>query len=539
MIFQFLGGLGLFLIAIKFMGEGLQKIAGNRLRATLDRFTTNPFMGVLVGMIVTILIQSSTGTTVIVVGLVSAGFLTLRQAIGVIMGANIGTTATVFIIGFDIGIYSYPILALGAGLLFFFKKDKVQNIGQTLVGFAGLFIGLELMGKGMKPMQHWEGLVDFAINFSDHPILGIIAGTVFTAIVQSSAATIGILQNLYAEALIPLNGALPVLFGDNIGTTLTAVLASLGASVAARRAAASHVLFNFIGTVIFLIFLSPFIFYVEWLSGALGLEDKMQIAVAHGTFNVLNTIILLPLVGVLAWIVTKLIPGEDSIAKQNGSYIDKAFIGQSPAIALGQAKEEVVRMGEFAVKGLQESMDYLFTNDSKHAHATIQMEEMINKLDRITTDYLVELSQVSLSESDSKLHHALFQSIRDIERVGDHFENLVELVQFKGTHRMEFSHEACEELKEMYELVLDTVSLSVLALDTQRKDFANEVLAKEQRIDEMERILRDRHFQRLHQGDCQGSAGIVFADIISNLERMGDHAANMAETIVEKIHYAK
>src|SRR5690554_3585110 len=286
MIFQFLGGLGLFLFAIKFMGDGLQKAAGDRLREILDRFTTNPLMGVLVGILVTVLIQSSSGTTVITVGLVSAGFMTLRQAIGVIMGANIGTTVTAFIIGFDVGTYAYPIMALGAVLLFFFKKNKIQNIGQVLFGFAGLFIGLEMMSSGMKPLRNFDGFIDLTLSFSDHPILGVVAGTVFTLIVQSSSATVGILQGLYAEGLMPLDGALPVLFGDNIGTTITAILASLGASVVARCAAATHVLFNVVGTVIFVILLGLFTNYIEWISGVLDLEPKMQIAFAHGTFNV-------------------------------------------------------------------------------------------------------------------------------------------------------------------------------------------------------------------------------------------------------------
>lgn len=534
MIFQFLGGLGLFLFAIKFMGDGLQKAAGDRLREILDKFTTNPLMGVLVGIIVTVLIQSSSGTTVITVGLVSAGFMTLRQAIGVIMGANIGTTVTAFIIGFDVGAYSYPIMALGAILLFFFKKSTIQNVGQILFGFAGLFIGLEMMGDGMKPLRDWEAFVDMTVSFSDHPMLGVVAGTVFTLIVQSSSATVGILQGLYSEGLIPLGGALPVLFGDNIGTTITAVLASLGASVAARRAAASHVMFNVIGTIIFLIILPLFTNYVEWISGILNLEDKMQIAFAHGTFNVINTLIQLPFVGAIAYVVTKIVPGEDASIEYAPKHLDKTLIDQSPSIALGQAKQEVVRMGEFAVRGLQESMDFLITGDNNHVGVTVQLEEAINNLDRVTTDYLVELSKESLSGTDSKVHFSLFQNIRDIERIGDHFENLVELIQSREINRVKFSDEALQELKEMYELVLDTVSLSVIALDKQSKDLAREIINNENRIDELERVLRKRHILRLNKGECSGSAGIIYADIISNLERIGDHAVNVAETILDE-----
>ncbi|QOV09440.1 Na/Pi cotransporter family protein [Viridibacillus arvi] len=534
MIFEFLGGLGLFLFAIKYMGDGLQKAAGDRLRDLLDRFTTNPFMGVLVGIFVTVLIQSSSGTTVITVGLVSAGFMTLRQAIGVIMGANIGTTVTAFIIGINVGEYAYPIMALGAVLLFFFKKSKIQNIGQVLFGFSGLFIGLELMSSGMKPLRDWPAFIDLTLNMSDSPILGVIVGAIFTLIVQSSSATVGILQGLYAENLITLQGALPVLFGDNIGTTITAILAALGASVAARRAAATHVLFNVVGSIIFLLVLGLFTNYMEWVTGILGLEPKMQIAFAHGTFNVVNTLIQLPLIGVWAYVVTKLIPGEDTIVEYKPKYLDYSLITKSPGIALGQAKQEVVRMGDFGVQGLSSAMDYLKTLDVKQASTAAQLEEAINNLDHKTTDYLVSLSKQSLSGANSHIHHALLENIRDIERVGDHVENLIELIDYKESNRIKLSQEATKEIEEMFELVIDTVKIAMQALDTRDVSLAQQVRSQEERIDEMERSLRKHHIRRLNEGICSGSAGVVFADIISNLERIGDHANNIADTIFEQ-----
>ncbi|MGE7624333.1 Na/Pi cotransporter family protein [Viridibacillus sp. NPDC096237] len=534
MIFQFLGGLGLFLFAIKYMGDGLQKAAGDRLRDLLDRFTTNPFMGVLVGIFVTVLIQSSSGTTVITVGLVSAGFMTLRQAIGVIMGANIGTTVTAFIIGINVGEYAYPIMALGAVLLFFFKKSKIQNIGQVLFGFSGLFIGLELMSSGMKPLRDWPAFIDLTLNMSDSPILGVIVGTIFTLIVQSSSATVGILQGLYAENLITLHGALPVLFGDNIGTTITAILAALGTSVAARRAAATHVLFNVFGSIIFLLVLGLFTNYIEWISGILGLEPKMQIAFAHGTFNVVNTLIQLPLIGVWAYVVTKLIPGEDTIVEYKPKYLDYSLITKSPGIALGQAKQEVIRMGDFGVQGLSAAKDYLKTLDVKQASTAAQLEEAINNLDQKTTDYLVSLSKQSLSGVNSHIHHALLENIRDIERIGDHVENLIELIDYKESNRIKLSQEATQELEGMFELVIETVKIAMHALDARDVSLAQQVRAQEERIDEMERSLRKHHIRRLNEGVCSGSAGIVFADIISNLERIGDHANNIADTIYEQ-----
>lgn len=532
MIFEFIGGLGIFLYGIKQMGDGLQKSAGDKLRDLLDRFTTNPFMGVLTGILVTTLIQSSSGTTVIVVGLVSAGFMTLRQAIGVIMGANIGTTVTAFIIGIDIGEYALPIIALGSILLFFFKNKKIHNVGQVVFGFGALFFGLELMSSGMKPLRGLEAFHELTVNMSSSPILGVIIGTVFTVIVQSSSATIGILQGLFGEGLLDLDAALPVLFGDNIGTTITAVLASIGASVAARRAAATHVMFNLIGATIFLIILYPFTSLVTFLQDKLALNPEMTIAFAHGTFNITNTIIQFPFIGALALIVTKLIPGEDVLVDFKPKHLDPLFIRQSPSIALGQAKEEVLRMGQIAVMGLNETNDFLKSKNTKHSESAYQIEEAINNLDRKITDYLVSLSSSPLSEQESKEHSVLVNTIRDIERVGDHFENILELVEYQQANKVQLSEDAMAEVEEMFKLTTSTVEDSINCLDQNDKELASRVLEKEDQIDKMERKLRKQHILRLNSGICTGQAGIVFADIISNLERIGDHSVNIAQAVI-------
>ncbi|ALC83581.1 sodium-dependent phosphate transporter [Bacillus gobiensis] len=531
LLFEFIGGLGIFLIGIKYMGDGLQKSAGDRLRDILDRFTTNPVMGVLAGIIVTVLIQSSSGTTVITVGLVSAGFMTLRQAIGVIMGANIGTTITAFIIGFDVGEYALPIIAVGSFLLFFFKNKKLQNWGQVFFGFGALFYGLELMSGGMKPLRTMEAFHDLTVNMSSNPLLGVIVGTIFTLIVQSSSATIGILQGLFADSLIDINSALPVLFGDNIGTTITAVLASIGASVAAKRAAATHVLFNLIGTAIFLVLLKPFTSFIVFLQSAWSLDPKMTIAFAHGIFNTTNTLIQLPFVAVLAFLVTKIIPGKDTVIEYKAKHLDPIFIEQSPSIALGQAKEEVLRMGEFAIKGLEETYQFLLTKQPKHAKNAYQIEDAINNLDRKITNYLIELSSASLSDQESEEHNMLMDTVRDIERVGDHFENLIELVEYKMATRVDITESAIDDLKYMIELTVSTIKESLAALDQNDKDIAEKVIEKEEQIDKLERKLRKQHILRLNKGLCTGQAGIVFVDIISNLERIGDHAVNIAEAV--------
>ncbi|WOV88843.1 Na/Pi cotransporter family protein [Sporosarcina oncorhynchi] len=534
MLFQFIGGLGIFLFAIKYMGDGLQKAAGDRLRSILDRFTTNPFMGVLVGIIVTVLIQSSSGTTVITVGLVSAGFMTLRQAIGVIMGANIGTTITAFIIGLDVGAYALPIMAFGAFLIFFIRKNSIKNMGEVIFGFGGLFLGLELMSAGMKPLRSLSAFSDFTVTMAEHPLLGVVAGTVFTLIVQSSSATVGILQGLYAENLVDLQAALPVLFGDNIGTTITAILAAIGASVAARRAAATHVLFNIVGAIVFLILLHPFTLYVEWISGVLNLESKMQIAFAHGTFNVLNTLIQFPLIGAWALFVTKIIPGKDVTIEYKPKHLDPNFINQSPAVAIGQAKEEIIRMGDFAVQGLQETYEYLKTSNKRNAETAYQIEDAINNLDRKITDYLVDISAVNISPIESARHVMLMDTVRDIERIGDHFENIIELIDFREVNKVKLTEDAMSELTEMFTLTIGTVDKAIRSLDTNDIELAKTVAEQEDLIDKMERKFRKSHIVRLNGGNCSAQAGIVFVDIVSNLERIGDHAVNIAEAILGK-----
>lgn len=534
LIFDFIGGIGIFLLGIKFMGDGLQRSAGDRLRDILDRFTSNPFLGVLAGIVVTLLIQSSSGTTVLTVGLVSAGFMTLRQAIGVIMGANIGTTATAFIIGIDIGEYALPILAVGSFLIFFFSNQKVTAIGQALFGFGALFFGLELMSSGMSPLRTLDSFHELTVSMSETPILGVVIGTVFTMVVQSSTATIGILQGLMSEGAIKLDAAIPVLLGDNLGTTITAIIASLGASIAAKRAALTHVVFNIIGVVIFMILLSPFISFVTYLQEQLSLNPSMTIAVAHGSYNIMNTAIQFPFIGALAWIVTKLIPGEDMVIEYKPQHLDPIVINKSSSLALEQAKLEVLRMGDFAYKGLEETLKYAQTLDTKHSEMASQVEGAINNLDRKITEYLVAISAESMTKWERDKHTLLMDSVRDIERIGDHFENITELIDYRISNKVDLTDQAMDDLNSMFDLTLLTVKQSIECLDNRDKELALEVIRKEEQIDQMERKYRKRHIIRVNEGLCTASAGIVFVDILSNLERIGDHAVNIVEEILEQ-----
>jgi phosphate:Na+ symporter len=531
-LFLFFGGLGIFLFGIKFMGDGLQKVAGNRLRDILDKFTSNPVMGVIAGLVVTIALQTSTGTTVLTIGLVNAGFMTLKQAIGVIMGANIGTTVTAFIIGFKIQAYALPIIAIGTFFIFFIKHKKAQNYGQVIFGFGALFYGLSLMGDAMKPLRTLQAFTDLTLSMSENPILGVVIGTVFTVVVQSSSASIGLLQTLYEQGTMTLGAALPVLFGDNIGTTITAVLASIGASIAARRAALTHVIFNLVGTFIILLLLKPYTNFIAYIAKVLELNPAMQIAFAHGIFNFANVLIQLPFVAFLALIVTKIIPGKDSAIEYKAQHLDPLFIQQSPVIALGQAKLEVLRMAEFAEQGLIEASNYAKTHQKKHSELTVQFEDAINNLDRKITDYLILISAKSLSAKDSELHSVLMDTVRDIERVGDHMENIVELIDYKITNKVSVSELAMQDLDEMFDLTISTLRQAIKALEDNDVIEARSVMLKEEKIDKMERKLRKNHILRINEGNCTGAAGIVFVDIVSNLERIGDHAVNIAEAVI-------
>jgi phosphate:Na+ symporter len=532
MTFQFLGGFGIFLYGIKLMGDELQSLTDSRLRDIFDRFTTNPFMGVLSGFLITALIQSSSGTTAITVGLVSAGLMTLKQAIGVIMGANIGTTVTAFIIGFNIGEYALPIIAFSSMLIFFVKNKKINSFGRTIFGFGMLFYGLELMRRGMNPLRELDLFNELTVNMAFNPLLGVLIGTVFTMILQSSGATIEILQGLFAEGLLDLDMALPVLFGDNIGTTITAVLASIGASIAARRAAAAHVLFNVIGTTIFLIIFPLYTNFISFLQQTMNLNLEMTIAFAHITFNAANVMIQLPFIAVLALVVTKLLPGEDSFIEYKPKHLNSFFSEQTPSIALSQAKEEIIRMGQYAIKGMEETHEYLKKKHPKNADTVTQLEEAINNLDRKITDYLVGIGTTQLSGGESERHSTLIKAVRDIERIGDHAENIVELVDYQQANKVKLTDLAASDLDEMFRLTIETVEKSVQSFDENNMDLAREVAKQEEQIDKMERRLRKEHIFRLNNGECTVQAGIVFVDIISNLERMGDHAVNIAEMVL-------
>lgn len=533
MAFTFLGGLGLFLFCIKYMGDGLQIAAGDRLKYILDKYTTSPFLGVLVGIFVTALIQSSSGTSVITIGLVGAGLLTLRQAIGIIMGANIGTTITTFIIGFNISAYALPILFIGAFCLFFVKIEKVNNVGRILFGFGGVFFSLTLMSGAMAPLKYLPAFKDVMVSLSGNPVLGVFIGTTITVLVQASSATISILQNIYQEGLIPLKAALPVLFGDNIGTTITAIIAVIGSNTSAKRLAASHVMFNVVGTVIFLIFLTPFSMFVAKMEQILHLNPKMAIAFAHGSFNMMTTVLLFPFIGVLEYLVVKII--KDKKEDEEEAYkttLDPALI-TAPVIALGQVKQELLTMTGFALKNFRTSVSYFFDRDEKLFEKVEKREEKINTVDQEITKYLALLSKQDFGEKEGEEIATYLDLCRDIERVGDHAHGIVKDVKYGISKKFKFSDTAYAEIKELEEIVENMIETATIALKESSIDKAVEVIDLHNKEREKEKKIRKNHIKRLSEQTCEIKAGLSFVDLVLHFTRIADHTRNIAERVLE------
>lgn len=528
-IFTFIGGLGIFLYGIKQMGDGLQAAAGDRLRSILNTFTSNPLMGVLAGMIVTILIQSSSGTTVITIGLVSAGFMTMRQAIGVVMGANIGTTVTAFIIGIDIGEYSLPILAIGAFLIFFIQKRKVKNVGMILFGFGALFYGLELMSGAVKPLANLDSFKQIMLDMSSNPLYGVVAGTLLTVIIQSSSATIGILQGFFANDLISLHGALPVLLGDNIGTTITAVLASLAGSLAAKRVAAVHVLFNVIGAIIFLIIMPLYQLVIEWMQGIMNLKPEMVIAFAHGTFNVTNTIIQLPFIFILAWIVTKLVPGEDLNEKYKPRMLDKNLINRAPNIALQEAQDEIQNIGHMTFDMFRYAKNY----DDKTEKDIIQKHAAVESMYDNVRQYLTKISEKKISKQDAERMSVLFDVNRTFIKVASLTEAYLLDLKKKETESIQISAKAEQSIERLYDHVDASLEKTIDMFNVYDRVKKDEIVRLSNDSYTLEHDLRKKHIKRLSSEECSLEGGLLYLDMIAILERIGYHSRNISESMID------
>ncbi len=535
-IFMLFGGLALFIFSMNFMSDGLQKAAGEKMRSILEVLTGNPIMGALAGLLVTALIQSSSATTVIVIGLISAELMTLPQAISVVFGANIGTTITAQLVAFKISDYAWLFVAVGFLLFFIIKNKQVKYIGQVILAFGMLFVGLDKMSEAMIPLGNSDLFRNWITAVADVPILGVFVGTGMTLILQSSSATIAILQQLASTAtdsggtLLSLQQALPILFGDNIGTTITAILASIGGGITAKRVAAAHSTFNIAGTVVFM-------FFVPWFAKLVALippnDISHQIANAHTIFNLLNMLLWLPFIWLMVKIVKMIIPGKESSTPKRVVYLDDKLIRQ-PVIAMNLATKELTRMVDITREMMTYSKISLVNRDIKKAETVAELEDIVDMIERATVRYLSNiLSENELTEKQSVRLAGLMHVVSDIERLGDHCKNISEFAIALTEKKIPFSETADKELRTAFDLMERMTMNSMKALNDGDVEIAQKVLEDEKEIDHLEKDIRKKHMKRLKKHECSPKATLLFVEIIHNLERMGDHCTNIAEAVLQ------
>lgn len=533
-VLELLGGLALFLYGMQMMSQGLEAAAGNRMKQILEKLTANRFLGVAVGAGITAIIQSSSATTVMVVGFVNSGMMTLQQAVWIIMGANIGTTITGQLIALDIGAVTPLFAFVGVVMILFVRKQKYTYFGQILAGFGVLFIGMGMMGSSMEPLQQSKTFIDLMTTFS-HPVLGILAGVVFTAVIQSSSASVGILQALAVSGLIGLDGAVYVLFGQNIGTCITAILASFGANRNAKRTTLIHLMFNVIGTVVFTILcmVTPLVPFMEGLTS----NPAAQIANVHTLFNIVTTLLLLPTGTGLVTLAKKILPErpEERSQEQHLEYLQplgksaKRAIGAA-AIYTNQLEQEVFRMLEMAKENVDKAFWAFRTGNSEQLATIYKTEEYIDYLNNEISHYI---SRTVVSENnEEEVYHAsqYFEMSGNIERIGDHALNIAEYTKTLEKHHVVFSQAAQEEMERMEQALL--VLFEVLEREDRGTPKWMERIAElEQSMDDMTLEYRESKLKRMRSGKCSEEACIVYSEMLTDFERIGDHALNIAQEI--------
>lgn len=533
-------GLGLFLYGMNLMSEGLEKAAGNKLKAIVGKLTTNRYMGVAVGAFVTAIVQSSSASTVMVVGFVNAGIMNLTQAIGVIMGANIGTTMTSVLVALKLTDLAPFAIGFGVLIMLFSKNAKSKKYAQILLGFGLLFLGMDTMKHGMSDLKSNPILGEILASFGQpgffNTAAAIFVGFAMTAIVQSSSATTGILVGLAATGNISLAAAFPILLGTNIGTCVTAMLSSVGANKNARRAAVMHLTFNLIGTVMFIILLKgvTLTFVENVLAGQMGFDVPAQVAAAHVIFNIVTTGVLIWFAPLLVKFAKLIIPeSEDEKDEVEGiKYLDDRIL-ETPSIAMAQVSREVLHMGKLSLKEFQYAVDSFVEGNMEKAKKTFKTERIVNEMEHEIADYLVKITNTAITAQQREMIDGLFSTIGDIERVGDHADNLAEMTVYRVENKLEFSDSAIEEIKHMSERVIKSYKQSLTAIKEGDHALARSVIEREGEIDLMEKNLRKKHIRRLNERKCQPAAGVLFLDIINNLERIGDHASNIAEAVID------
>ncbi len=531
-VFGIFGGLGLFIYGIHLMGDGLQRIAGDKFRNILKMLTSNAFKGVLVGTGITALLQSSSATTVMVVGFINAGLMTFVQSLGVIFGANIGTTITAQIIAFKLTSYALPIVGIGMVLNIFAKKRFWKFLGLFFLGFGILFLGLKIMTSAVRPLASNPAVTGAFLEINNKLFYGVLLGAGLTAIVQSSSVTTGIVLGFVSVGLLDLNGAIPIILGANIGTCITIMIASIGGNVASRRAAVAHLFFNVMGTVLFLIIVKPFTALVSHTSA----DALRQCANAHTIFNVANTLIFLPFVAIYAKFIERIVPGKEVMIETGPKYLEKHLIN-TPLFALDAATKEIMVMADHAKEMVNEAADGFLNLNERPLRNLPKREEALDSLQEAITNYLMSLTQRDLSEEESKRIPALLHSVNDIERIGDHSENLMELAIRRIEGNLPFTDEAVKEIKLMLSKINIMLDGAVKALSTNSAEDAEKILSVEDEVDELTEKLRQNHIDRLGKSACNVRSGIIFLDIISNLEKIGDHLSNVAQAITGRLQW--
>lgn len=547
--FGFIGGMGMFLYGMHIMAEGMQKAAGGRLQKFLGMITNNRLMAVLIGAVITGIIQSSAATTVMVVGFVNGGILTLSQAAGVIMGANIGTTITAWIVSMnqlgDAMILTTPefyaplVVGVGALVLVFSMSEKRKMVAEILLGLGLLFLGLKYMSSSINPYTQNPIFSDIFVVLGKNPLLGILAGAVVTVAIQSSSASVGILQTLSMSGIVNMSSAIFITLGQNIGTCITALLSSIGGSRTAKRAAVIHLLFNVIGAIVFGIL--GFVYFSFDRKMALSSMSSVEISIFHTLFNATMTILLFPFAEVLVKLSGLIVKEDKKSAKAKEDEEEVTLkhldirIFSSPALALETVSMEVVHMGEIAFENVNRAIDAVISGSEESVQKVLKAEKTINKIQEILTEYIIKLDNQVLNEHQKLVLNDLFYTVSDIERIGDHAENIVENADIIKKKNLKFSETAINDLKEIASYVCESVSYAIEA----RKDMSLEAVRKvnknEDMVDNMEDELREKHIDRLSKGLCQTESGVIFLDIVSNLERISDHATNIAGYVTKEV----
>lgn len=533
-ILSLCGGLGLFLFGMRVMSDSIEAFAGARLRKILEKLTTNRFMGVIVGLIFTATIQSSSACTVMVVSFVNSGLMNLYQAAGVIFGSNIGTTVTALLVSFKLEKIAPIILLVGVGIVMFGKKQNVRKFAEIIVGFGVLFTGLSTMSSAMGTMKDSQEVLDMFSSLQS-PLLGVLLGLVLTAIIQSSSVTVSIMVLLANQNLMGLDMCMYITLGCNIGACTSAVLASLNGKKDAKRAAAIHVLFNIIGTIImYIAFAINVEAFVNVMRVVAGNDNGRIVAFSHMFIKIIQVIIMLPFIGPLVDLTKKIIPGEDEVVGYRESF-KLEFIGDkvvlNPTTAVFEVIKEVERMADLAGENLNRSMNALITLDREDIDEVYEVEKNINFLNHSITNYMVKINQTTLPYADLERIGGLFHVVNDIERVGDHAENIADAAVRRIETGVSISKQAQGELGEMLEKVNEIYRLATKTFATGTEEYLRQIILLEDDIDEMERTLQQNHVDRLTRNECTPEAGMIFSDIVSGLERVADHSTNVAYSV--------